>query len=66
MPIPDDYAKKVKMGFKKLSTKKNDKSFSEINWDEKPPQHFKNTVHYILDAKEKLMENIFPKDTRGN
>ena len=46
MPKPED-DKKGKKAVKKQAAKKDEKPFKGYRWEDKPPQHIKNTIHFI-------------------
>ena len=66
MPKPEDDKKAKKAIKKQGGAKKDEKPFKGYRWEDKPPMHIKNTIHFIQEAKIKLMENVFPADIRAD
>ena len=65
MPKPADAEdKKKKKAAKKAG--KDGPPIKPIKWEDGPPRYVKHTLHYMNEARQDIVENIFPLNLRGD
>jgi tetratricopeptide (TPR) repeat protein len=65
MPKPaDEDGKKKKKAAK--GAKKDGPPIKPIKWEDGPPRYVKHTLHYMNEARQDIVENIFPLNLRGD
>ena len=65
MPKPEDKEDKKKKAAKKAA-KKDGPPIKPIKWEDGPPRYVKHTLHYMNEARQDIVENIFPLNLRGD
>lgn len=68
MPKPEDEeggGKKKKKAPKKAA-KKDGPPPKPIKWEDGPPKYVKHTVHHMAEARNDIVENLFPLNIRGD
>lgn len=62
----DDEGKKGKKAAKKAAAKKDGPPPKPIKWADGPPKYVKSTVHFMAEARQDQVENIFSLNIRGD